>query len=142
MGIFKDDEWIVGKVDAEGYPLIVRARKSFPSLADREIFRHLIVITWEYQSNDSGLPVAESRKRIYEFEDVVDNHFADGRIGELAASITGHGEKEWRYYTHSPSEFMAELNSILQGLMKCPIELNALEDPEWRSLHELQASGA
>ena len=140
--LFSDfDEWIAGHIEVDGFPLVVRARASLPDEALRNTYQHLICICWEYDANDAGLPKKSELPAIYEFEELVENYFNDGDTASLAAAVTGHGEKEWRYYTKSVEDFMQEFNELLSGQDKRPVTLQAFVDDEWNALQELQDSG-
>lgn len=136
-GIYRTDEWSVGEAQLDGQPLIVRSRSMLPSLPDRAIYKHLIVISWQYSANEFGMPLPGDNERTVQFEAAVEVALERRGVGVQAACITGQGMKEWRYYTYDPEEFMTNLNQALAGHSVYPIELRMFQDPDWNALSEV-----
>jgi uncharacterized protein DUF695 len=140
-GIFADESWSVLEGSADGKPLIVRARKGFPSSAVRLLFAQLMVIVWEYEeANESGMPAKEEHARMQAFEDALERGLEAGLNGIQAACVTGAGRKEWRYYCSSPEAFMEALNHDLGEHDPYPIDIRGFKDPEWSALKELNGT--
>lgn len=76
------------------------------------------------------------------FEDAVEATVEKTGAGVQAASITGSGSKEWRYYTNDPDEFMSQLNDALAGHPPIPLDIQVFDDPDWEALGELLAGRA
>ena len=140
-GIYKDDDWSVGQAQIGGLPLIIRTRSKLPSLPDMAIYEHLIIISWPYSANESGMPQHEDNQNTIRFEDALEKALEAKGLGVQAACITGNGSKEWRYYTYDTGEFMSRLNQGLTGHPVYPIELKMFKDPEWGALAELLPMG-
>ena len=138
-GIYKEDNWSLGEAQINGLPLIVRTRSRLPAIPDREIYENLIIISWPYTANESGMPQPEENQRTIQFEDALEKALAPKGVGVQAACLTGNGSKEWRYYTYDTDEFVARLNQGLADHPPYPIELQMFKDPEWDALGELLA---
>lgn len=136
-GIYNGDSWSIGEAQVEGFPLVIRARTSLPSVPDRQIYEDLIVIAWPYQTDTSGMPSKEVNQQTQDFENALEVAIESKGIGVQAACLTGKGSKEWRYYTYDKDEFMSKLNSGLVGHPVYPIEISFFKDPEWGALAEL-----
>jgi hypothetical protein len=136
-GIFSDDAWWIGEGFSDGNPIVIRARESLPAQPDREIYRHLLIVSWKYSPKPSGMPETQVHSAMCAFEDAVEATVEKAGTGVQAASITGNGSKEWRYYTYDPGEFMSQLNDALTGQPAHPLDIQMFDDPDWDALGEL-----
>jgi hypothetical protein len=137
MSIFPDDTWTVGTADQDGQPLVIRVRGQMPAAADRQRHAHLVVVGWPYDGVDTGLPTDADNALMQAFEDAVAAGAERTGTGILAASITGAGHKEWRYYAHDAEAFVAALNASLDGHPTYPLEIEMFDDSEWQGLQQL-----
>ena len=116
--------------------LIVRARNSLPSADARAKYQHLISIRWPYEpAPGCNVPTAATEEMMDELAEALDV-LANAEGSAEAASITGLGVREWRFYTDDTEHFMAEFNRALADRDPFPIELEAFVDPEWNGLAE------
>jgi hypothetical protein len=116
--------------------LIVRARNSLPSADARLKYRHMISIRWPYEpAPGCNVPNAATEEMMDELAEAL-GVLANAEGSAEAASITGFGMREWRFYTDNPEHFMVEFNRALAECDPFPIELEAFEDPEWNGLRE------
>lgn len=138
--IFEDESWSVGKAEVEGLPHLIRMRSEMPKDEQRLRFPKLMVITWSYSSEGSGLPGPEEYARMRTFEDALEAGTEARTIGVQAVSLTGAGVKEWRYYTGDGEAFMASLNLDLFGHDPYPLDIQMWDDAAWLGLSEILAS--
>ena len=136
MSIFGTDDWSLGQGEIHGAHHIVRMRSTFPSVADQELFSRLIIVTWRYEPNESGMPDSQTHQRMQLFEDRIEAGTERREVAFQAVSITGDGKKEWRYYAADSDAFMESLNQDLQGHAAYPLEIASFFDPEWNGLRE------
>ncbi len=143
-GIFATDDWRLAEGNTQGKPFIVRMRATFPSPADQALFCHLVIISWAYEGNESGMPDRDVHKKMNAFEDALEAGTEKRQVAFQALSITGDGKKEWRYYAASTDEFMQSLNTDLRGHREYPLQIQSFLDPDWSALREFHegASGA
>lgn len=134
--IFETDDWSLGHGEIHGTRHIVRMRSTFPSVADQAIFSQLIIVTWQYEPSESGMPNSEIHRRMQAFEDGLEAGTERRAVAFQALSITGGGKKEWRYYAADSDAFMESLNQDLQGHTAYPLEIASFFDPEWNALRE------
>lgn len=134
--LFDSDQWSVASFTESGNPLIVRSRSGIPSEKDRSKYRHLIVIKWPYVSEQAGMPDVATNGRFLEFESALDSGLVAQGAGIEAASLTGNGAKEWRYYTYDPKVFMNALQEDLGSHSPFPIDLQLFQDPDWLGVTE------
>lgn len=134
--IYTQDQWNVGHFTQNGNPMIVRARTTLPTKADRERNANLIIIKWPYTQGQGGMPDAREKERMTEFEEALELGTEAKEIGIHALSLTGCGVREWRYYTDDPQKFMEALHQDLQEKHPFPIELQLFQDSEWAALVE------
>lgn len=137
-----DDRWIVGQTDDEtsedGGGLIVRCRAALPPAEARKAWAHLILVGWPCEDEDaSGMPSEKEDRQMDAFETAVTAALEASGAAVLAASITGGGVREWRFYAIGPDAFMDALNTALENHPEYPLEFEAFDDPEWNALAEL-----
>lgn len=139
MGIYNEDKWTVARGEVDGHAFIIRARSSLPSQADREFFRHLIVISWGYDAEaNNGFPPEAVSEHMENFETALFESFNENSAeGCGVAVVTTDGTRQWRFYTPNTEAFMEAFNQALVGQPAYPIELEAFDDPEWGALDEL-----
>lgn len=137
-GIFPTDDWVVAEATSGGNPLIIRMRSTLPSQADQSLFRHLVVIKWAYEPNELGMPDSDEHQLMNAFEDALEAGTERRQSAVQAASLTGGGEKEWRYYTPDVEAFIVSLNADLVGHDQYPLQIDSFVDAEWSGLCDLQ----
>jgi len=136
--IFGTDDWQLGEGHIAGSHHIIRMRATLPSSADQELFSRLLIISWHYEHDESGMPESETHKRMQKFEDAVEAGTELRGVAFQALSMTGGGKKEWRYYAADSDAFMESLNKDLVGHEAYPLDIQSFLDPEWNSLREFQ----
>lgn len=138
---YAEDDWIVGETDDdEDDHVIVRCRAAVPQASARKGLDHLIIVGWSYEADDAGLPTRAVDRQMDAFEEAVLPVLENSGAGVLAASITGGGVREWRFYAIGPDAFMDALNTALDNHPEYPLEFEAFDDPDWNALAELLPS--
>lgn len=137
-GIFPPDDWVVAEATSRGKPLIVRMRSTLPAQGDQSLFCHLVIIKWAYEPNERGMPDSDTHKLMNAFEDALEAGTEQRLTGVQAVSLTGAGEKEWRYYTTEVDGFIESLNGDVAGHPQYPLQIESFLDPEWRALRDMQ----
>lgn len=112
-----------------GEGAVFRARFSKPSRPDLASLVWAILIHWPYES-DEPMPPAEVNQAQLRFEEALDPLASSGH-SELVHVSTGMGLKEWIYYARTREQFLDELNALLAGHPRYPIEIEFVEDPTW-----------
>ena len=107
---------------------VFRARFAKPDRPDLASLVWAIVIRWPYEGE--AMPPAEVSAAQQNFEDAVDP-LAESTHSELVHVSTGMGLKEWIFYARTREEFMAELNALLSGQPRYPLDIEFFEDPGW-----------
>ncbi|TWT96996.1 hypothetical protein Pla108_27730 [Botrimarina colliarenosi] len=82
------------------------------------------------------MPESDVHSQMNILEDALESGTEHRGVAYQAVSITGGGEKEWRYYTSDISQFLQSLNDDLTGHDPYPIEIQEYEDQEWNGLAE------
>ncbi|MDR2871054.1 MAG: DUF695 domain-containing protein [Xanthomonadaceae bacterium] len=129
--------WLTGEMEVDGFPVWIHVRSVVPEEHDRELFQHLVIIRWSYTGDRDELPDEKERERMTAFEKAVEPLMGQTKAGVLAASLTGRGNQEWRYYTSNPEGFMVQLNRALGEHARYPLEFELFQDPDWNALAEL-----
>src|SRR5215203_2148646 len=112
-----------------GQMAVFRVRFSKPSRPDLASLAWAIVIQWPYDS-DQPMPPADVNAAQQSFEEALDP-LASSSHSELVQVSTGNGLKRWIFYARSREEFMAELNELLSGHPRYPLDIEFFEDPRW-----------
>ena len=139
--IFATDDWELCEGSIDGARHVIRMRAMLPAEADQQLFDHLIIVRWPYESDESGMPDTDTHRLIVDFEDALDAGTEKNGVAFQVLSLTGAGKREWRYYATSADEFIESLNNDLQGHPAYPLEVESFLDPEWaglREFHELR----
>ena len=114
---------------------VLRVRFSKPDRPDLASLVWAIVIHWPYES-DQQMPPAEVNAAQQAFEAALDP-LASSSHSELVHVSTGMGLKEWIYYARTREEFMDELNKLLSGHPRYPLDIEFFEDPGWKGWEDL-----
>ena len=108
---------------------VFRVRFAKPDRPDLASLVWAIVIQWPYES-DQQMPPAEVNTAQQTFEAALDP-LASSSHSELVHVSTGMGLKEWIFYARTREEFMDELNELLAGHPRYPLDIEFFEDPGW-----------
>lgn len=121
---------IVSARDPEtGQVAVLRVRFSKPNRADLASLVWAIVIQWPWES-DQPMPPAEVNAAQQSFEAALDP-LASSSHSELVHVSTGMGLREWIFYARTREKFMGELNDLLAGHPRYPLDIEFFEDPNW-----------
>jgi hypothetical protein len=116
--------------------LLVRCLKDLPPADLRARYPQLVSVQWRFA--DTGFPDEDMHEQIFAFEDRIFAALADERVAVEAASITGRGQKEWRFFARETGMFVDAFNIALTGFPALPLEIESVEDPDWTGLSTLQ----
>jgi hypothetical protein len=128
------DDWsiITARNPETGQGAVLRARFAKPDRDDLASLVWAIVIQWPYESGDGEqMPPAEVNAAQQTFEAALDP-LSCSTHSELVHVSTGMGLKEWIFYARTREEFMAELNALLSGHPRYPLDIEFFEDPDWK----------
>jgi hypothetical protein len=113
-----------------GEGAVFRVRFSKPARPDLASLVWAILIHWPYESAEP-MPPAEVNQAQLRFESALDP-LASSSHSELVQVTTGMGLKEWIFYARTREQFLDELNTLLAGHPRYPIEIEFVEDPAWK----------
>lgn len=134
--IFPSDDWTLAQGEIDGSPVVIRMRSTLPSIADCELHSRLLIVSWAYTPNESRMPESDIHSRMNTLEDALESGTEKRGIAYQAVSLTGGGEKQWRYYASDTDQFLESLNEDLAGYKPFPIEIRDFDDPDWNGLKE------
>ena len=142
MPIRNAEDWTLAQGKAGGNNTIVRALARVPLIEQRKARPVLVSITWAYDGEaTAGMPSRALYDRIEGFEQVLFAALDAEDFATEAAAITGNGARQWRFYTADAEDFIARFTAALAGETVYPIELEAIDDPEWQGLRDIQPKG-
>ena len=125
-------EWTLAEGQIENQPLYMRLRSNLPPALDKQAFPENLVVTWEYESDDSGLPADDLLQRMERLEDLLYAKLADElNQSHLLVVTTGGGLRQWLWKTRSAQDAVSMFGEALQGEPQFPIMIEADDDPEW-----------
>ncbi|MHB0937142.1 MAG: DUF695 domain-containing protein [Armatimonadota bacterium] len=128
---------IASATNAEsGETVIIRIRIEKPQLAIKKDLSSVIVIEWPFESDDS-MPSEEDYSRMQEFESSIDDLTGDNGFAEMVMARTGFGKRDWLFYTDNQDRFMQQLNNLLSGHERYPIQITFGDDPTWCHWQEI-----
>lgn len=122
----------VSKQPGTDRTIVFRYAKDFRKGFQRSTFPDRVIIVWKYKS-DSGMPVQAEREAMDRMEDLLAPLVGNSGVSVLALVSTGENLREWIFYARTEREFLADLNKVLTGQPRFPIEIHAGSDPEWAS---------
>jgi Family of unknown function (DUF695) len=127
----KPTDWniVSAKNPETGEGAVFRVRFTKPARPDLASLVWAIVIQWPYDS-DQQMPPAEINAAQQSFEEALDP-LASSSHSELVHVSTGMGLKEWLFYAQTREQFMDELNELLSGHPRYPLDIEFVEDPAW-----------
>jgi Family of unknown function (DUF695) len=126
------DDWSVGRVDNPSSPVIIRLRSKLNSIIGKDIFPHLLQLSWSFQDmRDAGMPSRSELNELSSFEDIMRDVFETDLHSVLTIIITKKGVREWFFYTASVDEFMNRLASVPHS-NKNPIQVLFTENESWK----------
>ena len=138
----KAEDWTLAQGKAGDNMTIVRALARVPLAEQRAARPVLVTITWSYDGEASaGMPSRALYDRMEGFEEVLFAALDESDWATEAAAITGNGARQWRFYTADAEDFIARFTAALAGETIYPIELEAVDDPEWQGLRDVQPKG-
>ena len=100
-------------------------------------YEHLLLITWNYTMEPSGLPNSTDARMMNDFEDQLIDIFENDLVAVITATITNNGSRQWVFYTKDVAECVTRLNN----LPNFPIELETETDENWRFFYDNILSG-
>ncbi len=134
--IHTKDWWNLIESEIDGMRIVIRARSSLPSDADRQLFPFLVTVTWRYDGNEIGMPPPDVVEKMASLDEAFGGLLDAKGTSIEAASVTGNGVKEWRFYVNDTGDFMNAFNESLIGHPAYPLEFEAFHDPSWDALAE------
>ena len=130
------DAWAIAEGRHNGLPLLIRFRDQIARDDPKLSLSHLVLVTWRFESNDSGMPDVAESGAMKAFEDRLLQALEKDRNGTLVAIVTTNGWREWAFYVKSVQAFSSALHDMPQEIDPYPIEIVAEEDATWSYLFE------
>ncbi len=131
------DDWTIAAGKVGSNRTIVRALRQLPPKQDRAERPLLIRVTWTYPDTLSGMPDATTLDEIENFEAALFASLDQQDWATEVAAITGNNAKQWRFYCADGDDFVERFHAALDGHPVYPIELEGINDAEWRGLRDL-----
>lgn len=134
--IIKNDQWIAADGTHNGKPLLIRFRSELRKNPDLSQYPNLIKITWNFETNSTGMPDSAASANMEAFEDRLITAVEPSQAAVLTAVITNDGARVWIFYTSNVGQFGHLLTEMPQEPEPYPIFLSTERDPEWSTLYD------
>ncbi len=129
------DAWTIAENTNSDSPTVLRFRPNLERFIGDERYPRRLIIAWSYEAtNSSGMPTNEQTKKLQEFEDALIASLDPERLAILAFVFTTKGTREWHFYISSVDQVGPKINEALADKPGLPIELEAVDDPDWSEL--------
>ncbi|RLS35213.1 MAG: DUF695 domain-containing protein [Planctomycetota bacterium] len=125
------DQWKVAEGEDGDQPLVVRFRSELRTVEDVSGYPHLLLVNWNYESDERGMPKDSELESIDDFEDLLTDALEKDFQSALVCVITTEGSRQWVFYSSSVDEAAVRINAMPQKEKPYPIELLADDDEEW-----------
>ncbi len=128
-------EWDVIVIEFDEGNKIYRLRNEIPSDIVKDDFTTCVIIEWLYEGEMPGKELNASMMQLEEALEPLEN----GPDHLMVHSITGCGMREWCYYSKNYDAFMEELNNLLEGKPRFPINILGDVDAKWKYFTQIKA---
>jgi hypothetical protein len=133
-----DDQWTVAQAEKNGRPLLIRYRSKRPQGVEASAFPFLLAATWTYPANEAGLPGPEAIQLMDDFEDALASALEASQTAYLMVILTENGERDWLWYTRGEAEAMRQVNQVLKGHKRYPVQFSVQQDRGWRAYAQFE----
>ena len=125
------DQWNVAEGEDENQPLVVRFRSELRTVEDVSGYPNLLLVNWNYEGDERGMPKDSELESLDDFEDVLTEALEKDFHSVLACVITTESSRQWVFYSSNVDEAATRINAMPQKEKPYPIELLADDDEEW-----------
>ncbi|MCA9040772.1 MAG: DUF695 domain-containing protein [Planctomycetaceae bacterium] len=132
-----ETNWLIAQGVVNQFPILVRCISPLSREDTLPELTHLIVVYWEYEGDEQGLPLPSESELMEQFERRICSALANDRFGVLVGVQTINGRRTFIYYARNVEGFQDHLIEITEDLEKpYPIQIEADEDPQWNFFFE------
>lgn len=117
---------------------MVTGRDYMEKVMESGKYIYRVTVIWDYVSEGSGYPDAETSKLMEEATEALKEEFHRDDIAYLTGIYTGDGRREWVFYTRNMNIFNKVFNRALENRPVLPIIVEAEEDREWGEYREMK----
>ena len=125
------DLWAMAEGENNDQPLMIRFRSELRGVTDVSGYPELLLINWNYESDEHGMPSDVAVEAIDDFEDLMLASLEHDFQSVLVCVITNDGSRQWVFYTSGVDEAATRINALPQMPKPYPIELLTDDDAEW-----------
>lgn len=131
------NEWFAGESESDSGRLITRGRMFADSGNVSGLFRTRVEIQWKYQGETDGMPSPEETDVIDRIMNLLTESLEKSGTAILTAIHIGAGQALYVYYTQELQAFSGRVNELLGKLPALPIQIGAIEDPDWTDYKQM-----
>lgn len=127
----KRDLWAVAEGVDNDKPLTIRFRSELRKVEDVSGYPELLLVNWNYESDEHGMPSDSAVETLDDFEDLLLAALEHDYQAVLACVVTNDGERQWVFYSSDIEVAADRINAMPQ---QYPVELGTNEegdDAEW-----------
>lgn len=128
------DFWNLAEGEKHGQPTLIRYRPKLEGHLGDPRYPRRLTITWNYETNSSGMPSDAEADAMRTFEDALDAALDPERLAILAFIHTHGGTRRWHYYVADMGAVGNRISEALADTPQFPIELAVEDDPDWHEM--------
>ena len=136
------DQWLTyPTVDDEGNTIIVTGCTDVDKFRSREKYCIRVEVTMRYTPDGPlGFPDEATSHCLEEVTQAFEDNLKGKNTAILTGIYTGAGERNWIFYTFSTDVFGKFLNRALASFSLLPLDIYAVNDPDWAEYDEMRAA--
>lgn len=125
-------EWLMGQMDNEGFPLLLRRPKDLDYDLLKVTFPNLVVVQHQFaKTKSNGLPEDDYNIGLADFDDEVVNYFRNRKQGITVLVETFGGKRNYYMYAVADADFDKAKAHFKQSYPKHNISWTIKNDPDW-----------
>lgn len=134
--------WWTAPMEGEsGKTVMVTARDYMDKTIESGKLPYLVRVAWRYNALPDGMPEPADAELMGRVNDAFEEVLRKDKSAVLVAVITGEGQRDWLFHTHSLTIFNKLFNRALADIEETiPFEIEARSDPDWEEYREIRES--
>lgn len=134
------ERWYTAPATAEnGRTVMITGRDYMDDVRAAGKHHFLVRVGWNYNALPDGMPEEADARLMEQATDALMAAFKRDKVAYLTGIYTGDGRRDWIFYTKNLAIFGTVFNRALEDVDQMPLEIEALDDPDWEEYDEMRA---